>query len=133
MATRQEIVRLLQNISSDIVRDLVVEATANIQEETPVDTGWAQNNWVPQIGSPFRGTAGTREEADEGIISSAQTTAGLSSVLTYDVSQGRAFLSNNVPYILPLNEGSSMQAPAGFIHSGLDQAIATVLARVPRA
>jgi hypothetical protein len=38
-------------VEKQIVR-LTLEATANFVQATPVDTGWARANWVPQIGTP---------------------------------------------------------------------------------
>ncbi len=35
---------------------------------------------------------------------------------------GRLFLSNNVPYISRLNDGSSGQAPAGFVQAAIARA-----------
>ena len=62
-----------------------------IQAEMPVDTGWAQARW----GEPAYG--GVYEERDAGL-----TIEQGSSIEPYE-------------YIERLNEGSSQQAPAGFI------------------
>lgn len=82
---------------------------------TPVDTGHARANWVPSIGSPFGGSvAGT---------SSSEHDAGVAAVLGYKLGDGPAWVTNNVPYILILNDGHSSQQPAGFIERAIDETL----------
>jgi len=103
---------------------VTLEATAILIEETPRDTGWARANWVPQIGQPFANTAGTRELAERGTLDLSVQQGGVAEVATqYRVERGRVFITNNVPYILLLNEGSSTQAPAGYVQIGLAKAV----------
>ena len=40
---------------------------------------------------------------------------GMASVLGYRLAAGKTFVTNNVPYVLQLNDGSSTKAPAGFV------------------
>lgn len=113
--------RIIRKLTLDIVANLV---RAPSEGGTPVDTGWARANWVPRIGEPFRGTAGTREQAEAGSVSLAEQGAGIASVASsYKLEKGRVYISNNVPYILPLNEGSSQQAPAGFVQAAVTKAV----------
>lgn len=74
-----------------------------IQGDMPVDTGWAQSRW----GEPDYG--GIWEESDDG----------------WEIKQGSSI--EPYEYIIALNEGSSSQAPAGFIDSaaawGQEQAV----------
>lgn len=107
-----------------LVQRIVLDVTANLIEDTPVDTGWARANWVPSIGDPFTGTAGSAQEARAGVIDRSPQEQGIAQVaLGYTLSQGNITISNNVPYIRRLNEGSSSQAPAAFVQSAIARAI----------
>jgi len=99
-------------VSADVaVRNFVMRVFGNIIRLTPVDTGWAWNNWYPsinQIVDVKPGPNPTKESrtfpaADPGPV----------------VAQGKAgdifWLQNGVPYILALEHGHSMQAPAGMV------------------
>lgn len=100
------------------IRKITLDVTANLIESTPVDTGWARANYVPSVGKSFEGVDGTREN-----ISSAQQTQGKGAVLGYKLPQGAVFVTNNVSYILKLNDGSSEKAPAGFIEAAVQKAV----------
>jgi uncharacterized protein CbrC (UPF0167 family) len=118
----------LRKTVGQVVREVVVGLQGRLVEDTPVDTGWAQSNWVPKVGSAFEGTAGTREDAEAGRLNQGVAAAGLAEVAGYDVSQGDVHVTNNVPYIEKLNAGSSAQAPAAFVQ----QAIVRTLDEVSR-
>lgn len=116
----------LDEFIEDIMKDITLEATANFIQDTPVDTGWARANWVPNIGAEGEGTAGTREQAEAGNVMTADQQQGIAAVATqYTIISGPIYITNNVPYINRLNEGSSNQAPAGFVQAGINRAIAT--------
>ena len=121
---RLQVMLQLEKFTASLVKKLTLNVTACLQDATPVDTGWARSNWVPQIGSPFRGTAGTKEDADNGNIDASTTQKGLSSVVgSYQITMGPVYISNNVPYIKFLNEGSSQQAPAAFVQASVIRGI----------
>lgn len=111
-----------------IIKKLVLDIVANLQAApseggTPVLTGWARVNWVPNIGSALDTTAGTRAQAEAGQLSGASA-AGVAQVATeYKLARGPIHITNNVPYILKLDAGSSKQAPAGFVRRGIIKAI----------
>lgn len=88
---------------------------------TPVDTGHARANWIPSVGSP-----NTTEHA--GSSTSAQQ-AGEAEVLSFKLGQGMLYITNVVPYIRRLNNGSSKQAPRLFVEAAVDRALATVRAK----
>lgn len=128
MASREVrvVVDELRKDVSRVVRELVVGLHGRLVETTPVDTGWARTNWVPQVGSAFGGTAGTREDAEAGRLDHSPATAGLLDVARYDVSRGDVHVTNNVPYIEKLNAGSSRQAPAAFVQEAIARAVEDV-------
>ena len=118
----------------NVVKGLVLGTTANLKMAageggTPVDTGWARANWLPSVRQPINATAGTQEEAKAGNVDFTQSMAGEGSVAFYKLSMGKAFISNNVPYIEQLNAGSSPQAQAGFVERAIQKTIDTELAR----
>lgn len=113
----------LSRTVGDVVRDIALDVHARLQDATPVDTGWARSNWIPQIGTPFEGTAGTREDAEQGRIDSGSATAGRAEVSRYRLEQGDIHVSNEVPYIEKLNAGSSSQAPAAFVQAAAQRAV----------
>lgn len=111
---------------NSVVKQLVLEIVAILrsppsQGGTPRDTGWASANWIASVGKPFESTVGSREA-----VSTAQQAASLDALLGYKSEQGSAFISNNVPYIVPLNFGHSKQAPAGFVNFAVAQGVQIV-------
>jgi hypothetical protein len=117
------VVDALEAFTEKAVRKLTLDATANLIEDTPVDTGWARANWVPSIGRAI--AVRKTEEADPAIVPGqrAQQQASIARVsTTYRLKQGSVFISNNVPYIVRLNEGSSDQAPSAFVQSAITRA-----------
>lgn len=118
----QRVVAELTNAVENLIKRLTLDVHANIVETNPVDTGWSRANWVPSIGGPTEGTAGTRES----VTASAQQ-AGIAEVLTqYRLNRGAVYISNNVPYITALNAGSSTKAPPGFVQREIARAIQSV-------
>lgn len=105
----------LERVTEGAVTGLVLEITNDLIQLTPVDTGWAQSNWVPSIGSPVGEAVGSREGVDR----SAQE-RGMAEVVAFTLDMGDIFISNNVPYIVPLNEGHSPKAQAGFIDMSIE-------------
>lgn len=109
----------LNKFTEKHVKILTLDVTANLIEDTPRDTGWARSNWIPSIGRSFDNTVGSPEA-----VSAAAQQAGLASVVTsYVMRSGVVYVSNNVDYILPLNDGSSKQAPAGFVQFAVLRAV----------
>lgn len=85
---------------------------------TPVDTGRARTNWIFSIGKPSSEVI-TANLDKTGIIglTKAQATMQSNYKTGYTIH-----ISNNLPYISRLNEGSSKQAPAGFVEKAIDTA-----------
>lgn len=119
--------RELESLVSRAIREVTIEATANLIESTPVDTGWARANWIPAIGSPTPQSVGS-----ERAVSTAMQQAGLASLLSYRLSRGPVWISNKTPYIRRLDGGWSKQAPAGFVRQAIARAVSVVQAKVSR-
>lgn len=122
MATRIEIIEALEGVTEDLVRRAATNITGELISNTPVDTGWARANWVPSLGTPFTGNSepqSRRPRASQVAQAAARQSTGLSEVLAYTLAVDRVFISNNVPYIQLLNDGSSAQAPAMFVQDAI--------------
>lgn len=128
-----KVVTALEGATERTVKRLTLEVTANLQERTPVDVGWARANWVPSIGNPYRISVGNLSEderrAQLGSAQAQQQSGTAQVAATYRLSQGSTFVSNNVPYIVFLNNGTSQQAPAAFVQQEIQNAIDTVQRR----
>lgn len=122
--------RQVEDGSNRIIRQVGVVVARNLALETPVDTGRARSNWIVSIGYPSRSeieayapgeNLGRGETSNfRGVLSQAK-----SEVDTRKPEQD-IYISNNLPYIKPLNEGSSAQAPAGFVQLAIERAARAV-------
>lgn len=107
MATAAQIAARLRAHVEDRIRDLTVNVQAGLMAETPVDTGFASNNWQITIGAPADGT----------VAIGANVSIGGGVLEGYKLEQGSTYVTNNAPYIQRLNAGSSQQAPAAFVEA----------------
>lgn len=125
MADRQvrAVVRALNGFGERVIRKITLDLTANLVETTPVDTGWARANWVPSIGFPRVGPA--TDSPTVAIVPPQVIVqqAAMSGIFAYRLGQGSVFVTNNVPYIVELNEGKSAQAPTGFVQAAIRKAV----------
>lgn len=93
------------------VREAALAIDRRVIFSTPVDTGRARANWRAAVGGPFVKELNSTNAGEA--LSQAQAAVAGS-------KPGQAiYISNNVPYITRLNEGSSAQAPAGFVEDAL--------------
>jgi hypothetical protein len=119
----------LDLFTADRVRDLTFEITANLNERTPVDIGWARANWIPSVGRASAIVMDGKPERGDVTVALGRQSAGLAQIASYRLSAGSTFVSNNAPYIRRLNDGWSKQAPRGFIQTEIRRAVRTVKAR----
>lgn len=119
----------MEQLTERVVTKITLDVTANLIETTPVDTGWARANWVPAIGTPstsdVSGVQPTTQMATSAVAMQQQAVATVAT--GYRLAMGRVFVSNNVPYILALNSGSSKQAPAGLVQRAIHKAVTSDL------
>lgn len=119
------IIQGLESTAELVIKKLTLDVVANLVKAppeggTPVATGWARNNWIANVGTPITEAAGTPKNV--GAASAAQQ-AGLGRALAYKLRAGPVFISNNVPYILRLNDGHSAQAAPGFVQRAIQLAV----------
>ena len=106
---------------------LSLDIQANLQEDTPRDTGWARANWVMSVGAPVEdpGVASKSNPTPADVTRAlARQQTSLAEVAQYrTIEQGAIFTTNTVPYIGRLNEGWSAQAGAAFIQRSVGRAL----------
>lgn len=115
--------RLELSIKDELERDVVEVAQTVTQtflrfvdKATPRDTGRAAGNWYVGINRPIRTTNDNRRSAES--LAKGTAKIGSASEMEYPTF----YVSNNLPYIVKLNEGSSTQAPAKFVDNAFNRA-----------
>ena len=131
MSETRFVIGALEDFTEDLIRRLSFNIVAELRETTPVDTGWARANWIPSVGRPVTEDPGPAPSRDaQGSFDSARVSGatlrqaqGETSLLGYSLTAGAVFISNNVPYIVSLNAGSSTKAPAAFVQNAITTAV----------
>lgn len=103
-----------------LVRRVALSVDAVVVMATPVDTGRARSNWIVQLGSPS-----TREiePLAEGEAATAASINAAKDVIEQYKGGVDLHLTNNLSYIGALNDGTSAQAPAGFVQTAVMQGV----------
>lgn len=108
--------KILPELAGRGVDSIAVAVVGALVSGTPVDTGLARSNWLVRRGSPSRkvrtprSSAATVEEAIRA-LKGRVTREGENVV----ISNG----GKKVPYLGRLNNGWSLQAPAGFFRAAI--------------
>lgn len=100
---------------------VAIQVLTNVVQATPVDTGRARSNWLVGVGEPDTSTRDTLAQGSKG-SSAVEVTQQVIQEGSAALNQGTAptlYISNNLPYIVPLNQGTSKQAPAGFVEAAV--------------
>jgi len=95
----------------DAVEYIALQAIKKVDMRSPVDKGRFRANWTLSIGGMDAGTS-------EAIDPSGAATVGknMAALAAYpDAKFPVIYLQNNLPYAEPLENGHSMQAPAGMV------------------
>jgi len=130
MATLADLAKRTRKIDKELpdrVSALTVAVTLELVEdlaaiETPVDTSHALSNWQASFG--FRPDSFLPPYVEgEGGSSRTQSAEATLNIAEYSL-EGRKlgqviYLSNNAPYIVDLNNGSSKQAPSGWVQTSI--------------
>ncbi len=99
--------------SSDrIVRTVTLSLFNGIIRDTPVDTGRARGNWQTTVGTPASGVIDRTGSGPAMAEVEANTPDGAGQV---------TLLSNDLPYIEDLEDGTSKQAPEGMVKRNMDR------------
>ena len=117
--TRVQVIGELKEFVADLVVKVSVNVTAELEDRTPKDTGWAASNWVPAIGVRNNEPFGSKLA----VSTSAQEAGKAILIGTYALPQ-IVHVTNPVSYIEDLNSGTSKKAPADFVQTAIATAIA---------
>lgn len=109
----------IDEAASDLAAFVALELTAELADVTPVDTSKAISNWRIGLVAPvadtiephYFGSKGSTESMSEDATVIAAKVA-----LKAKKPGQKIYLSNTADYIVELDQGSSLQAPAGFVH-----------------
>lgn len=101
---------------TDQVRETALAALSTIILATPVVTGRARGNWMVDIGA-------ANERQTDRTGAQAAISEGASEIGRFKLADPSIVIHNSLPYIGRLNEGSSRQAPAGFVERAVDVAV----------
>lgn len=100
----------IDEFTTETQRKLALNIDKNVSRATPVDTGRARGNWIPNLNSPNP----TPLELDQ-----LGSKPDINSVLG-DLKMGDIiYISNNLKYIGSLNDGHSKQADAGYVYQAV--------------
>jgi hypothetical protein len=113
--------RVVRN-SDKTVKKVALAIDQTVVLATPVDKGRARANWIASLDKPAEGIADAFDKGGSQAIAAARATIdGYDGEINTEVH-----ITNNLDYIGFLNDGSSSQAPAGFIQTGVRQGVAAV-------
>ena len=109
-----------------LVRKVILAVDQAVVLATPVDTGRARANWRPSIGTmdtdtlpaPSNPGTGLRQALADGEAVAARYQGGNKSPTVH--------ITNSLPYIKYLNDGSSKQAPRNFVNTAILLAVSAV-------
>lgn len=104
--------RLLPNEVLLVQKKLALEALRLLVLTTPVDTGRARGGWIVSINEPSDEVKDRTDKSGSGTISE-----GTSAILQMQKLFSTVFITNNVHYIVYLNQGTSKQAPGNFVEN----------------
>lgn len=105
-----------------LLKRVVFDIFGRIVEKTPVDTGRARASWNISIGKPDPSVAPEGQQpALNRLSAEAKAGAALATLTERGVLDVPIFISNNLPYILELENGHSKQAPEGMVALSIEE------------
>jgi hypothetical protein len=116
--------------ATELVRVVAKSVIETVTRATPVDTGQAVSNWQVRVDQdatnviPAYYPGSLRSTAGANIWAAIE--AGYSVISRYNGNNKRIHITNNVPYIGELNDGSSRQAPASFVQLSVLSAVSEI-------
>ena len=137
MPTFKQAASSIRNVAKNIrgnadltVRKVALAIDQALVLSTPVDTGRARSNWQVNVAAPAEGvvTSFPKAEGDAvGLPGTSGTFAMQAAIAnTKGYSGGGIYITNNLPYIIPLNDGHSKQAEPGFVENAILNGIRAV-------
>lgn len=104
----------------DIIAESIVNLSAAVIVQTPVDTGHLANNWQPTKDAPASGVVNAPTQTPaQGMVDAAQM-AEVEKTVAASVG-GVYYLTNNLPYARRVEfEGWSLKAPQGMLRISIE-------------
>ena len=126
MQARADRIRLARN---KLVGDVGVTVLRKVAFRTPYATGRARSNWIVQLDSRakysyFANSYGGAFGANNAVARGTPVAISYNGKLNTSLH-----ITNNLVYIVPLNEGHSDQAPSGYVQKEMLAAVRLVVAR----
>lgn len=100
---------------NDIIKESALQLAFNLIYKTPVDTSTATSNWQVGLMLPVMDSRTAYFYGDEGSTASMSRGAAYAAARTAIAPRKagtRIYISNNVDYIVELNQGKSPQQPS---------------------
>ncbi len=94
-----------------VQKKIALEALKRIVLKTPVDTGRCRGNWQVNLTTPGEGF--DPEQFDKS--GSGSLSNGMAVITSVKKPFQIIWISNNVPYVIYLEDGTSKQAPRGMV------------------
>ncbi|HAG77598.1 MAG TPA: hypothetical protein DCO74_02435 [Pseudomonas sp.] len=96
-----------------IARVATLELFSGVIKATPVKHGRARGGWTTSVGAPAASPERLDPSGSSAVSEVVEKTPEGAGQVTY--------LSNDLPYIMALEEGSSTQAPEGMVRKNMDR------------
>lgn len=113
-----------------LTRKIAIATDQAVVVGTPVDTGRARSNWIASLGAAPDQVIDAYVPGNLGSTKAENTQEALDQaeaiVRGYSGEGQEIHITNNLPYIQELNDGSSVQAPANFVEQGILEALQVV-------
>lgn len=114
--------QLPQEATSNLSAQVAETVFSYLLSETPVDTGKAISNWRVSLNAPNHDLLPAYYPGQKGSTQSINQQAALEEaqrVLSTKKPGDAIYISNPLPYIQSLNDGSSTQNPGGFVEASV--------------
>ena len=111
----------LPTVVGAVQRKLAFDIMDPLVRQSPVRTGWFQNSWFPAVGVASSEVASEFSEDKSAAVAKAKARLTVLSPQTV-TGQVPVHITNNLPYGPALADGSSTQAPSGWVQASVNQA-----------
>lgn len=102
--------------------NVAIAMVKHLAYNTPVDTSQALSNWVVSLDNPYRGTVGAHVPGMFGSTHapSAEATIAQAIYVLANKKPGQPiYITNNLDYIVALNQGTISKQPGSFVEAAL--------------
>jgi hypothetical protein len=129
----QKFARTMDIELEKVIKRVAFELHDRIIERTPVDTGAARASWNMSLNTPDESTADPGKGKGKKLSAGAATAKAKGTqrrIKRLDPYRDVVWITNALPYIRRLEEGSSKQAPIGMVAVSMAEVEAGMLAEL---